>query len=310
MRHPLTTCALLLLLSPKQTYAQTLEWNADEPVRDDPLRCEAAQVSTPAACVDPGTLCMAQRGGECPDGCSDGGTGEDDVCVGTAECAPPRYTEGTTDGECEGGCVFKHPQEHLCPVGCRLEGEGCTPCPAAYDACGIYGGCDPGGELGEEGDTTVDCVCLAGFTGKWCAEKADTVLGHFMLVTVSVLVLSFMCCLHNNGYFVVGRYSWKWPSYQIKPIVGFVMDIEPVVIAIEYIQLFGMAFSSSIPWTDNSSFSSLVVMNMRLLGLSIWPSSWGFCTFGGKLAIISLSLVVMEYLCESLVPSNHFSPTC
>mgnify|MGYP001398037120 CR=1 FL=1 len=39
----------------------------------------------------------------------------------------------------------------------------------------------------------------------------------------------------KGGYFDIDRYSWKWPSYEIKPIFGVVVDAHLVVILFEFI---------------------------------------------------------------------------
>lgn len=102
----------------------------------------------------------------------------------------------------------------------------------------------------------------------------------------------------KGGYFDIDRYSWKWPSYKIKPIFGVVVDAHLVVLLLEFIQLSGMAFTSSVPWTDEEYGFDAIRKFMRIAGLSIWPSSWDFFSFGGKLAFVSMLWLTTELLCK------------
>ena len=297
-----------LLLSSQQATAQY--WDALEPPREGAPKCRGAPVSSPGICLDGGLICLSMYGGVCPEGCVD----NYDVpgqCTGTAVCLPPRQ-----DNSCpQEGCIYTPTPDYVCPVGCQKEDDACVPCPPAYDACGKYGGCNPHGLTsvhGEHGDSDevsepFRCFCLPGFGGELCNLKATTTAGYLVFWIWGFLGLLLLAFFSMNGYFQVDRYSWKWPTYKITRIRGLVVDSDLIIIALEYLQLAGMAFGPSIPWTNDSSWVVPAVKIMRFIGVEMWPASWDSFTFGWKLTFTSAVWFIAEMICELLTPNPCFA---
>merc|ERR1711969_535026 len=111
--------------------------------------------------------------------------------------------------------AWANSSDFTCAVGCRHTGnDTCAACPAAYDACSAFGGCDPHGPALNVTEADVTCTCLEGFSARRCSHKE--LRGGAM----AGLVLFGLACL------LVAGLGWKGRANRYPKSTGVAKTFE------------------------------------------------------------------------------------
>jgi hypothetical protein len=161
-----------------------------------------------------------------------------------------------------------------CPVGCRrISPTECSPCPAVFDACGEFGGCDPRDRSAANAtEDTMQCVCVEGFTGRVCDMKTEFGgIGIFVAIIGLPCVFAVGCAMFvasrgssadaegddddaNIGVFQPREKRVPGPVGQ----EGKDEMKEILLRALQYLQLSAAAFSVNVPWSLEYNFAQFL----------------------------------------------------
>jgi len=78
-------------------------------------------------------------------------------------------------------------------------------------------------------------------------------------------------------------------------LFGAVVSLDVVWIALEYLQISGLAFTTAVPWSQGKAFAPQMVKLLKYITLDIWPQGWTV-SFGMKLFTITAFWVVEEII--------------